>query len=302
MKAKKAKAPSAQIHDQGYERYEGPRLEQSRRFLIVARNVLTVAWRSRWGFKAPLVVGGLFVMALALRMYGAAQVSGIAAAGDPKLEQLPLRIVQESVPSMGLIGMIFAAVFGCSAVADDLKVGAFQFYFSRSLRTADYVIGKVLGITAILGIPFFVVPVLLALLRLALVEDTTQLGKVWTILPLAFVYGLLSSFVFAVPAIGLGAVFASRRMAQAAFVVYYVLVGFVASNIAHNTKATQVGLLNMLSNLVNVGGSLFGIEAPSTAPPAWQSLLALGGFCLLGLVGLMWRVSRAEVSSVGGGT
>ena len=46
------------IHDQGYQRYRGERLPQSRRFLVIARNVMAVAWKSRWGVKLPVLGAG----------------------------------------------------------------------------------------------------------------------------------------------------------------------------------------------------------------------------------------------------
>ena len=63
------KAPFAQIHDQGYERYTGARSEQGSRFWIVAKNVAAIAWRSRWAVKIPIVLTALTVMALAGVMF-----------------------------------------------------------------------------------------------------------------------------------------------------------------------------------------------------------------------------------------
>ncbi len=39
----------AEIHDLGYSRYVGARTAPGRRFLVIARNVLAIGWRSRWG-------------------------------------------------------------------------------------------------------------------------------------------------------------------------------------------------------------------------------------------------------------
>jgi hypothetical protein len=218
------KAPFAQIHEQGYERYTGARSEQGSRFWIVAKNVASIAWRSRWAVKIPIVLTALTVMALAGVMF-LSKGAQVPQPGSGQLVPIEVAIILGSTGWLTLLATILGTALGCSTVADDLKVGAFQFYFSRSLRANDYAIGKLLGVAAVVGVPLLVAPTLLALVRVGLCKDATELGETWAILPRAVAWGLSGTLTFTLVSIGLGAALANRRAAQAGFLVWYLVIG-----------------------------------------------------------------------------
>ncbi len=300
-----AQAPRAQIHDQGYERYTGPRREQSRRFWIVARNVVWTGLR-RWAVRVPAIASVFIFLVSGVFMFIARQFGGTMPVpkGVPDFDRLAGVLVQAGW-WLGWWGMVVGAAVGCTSISDDLRVGAFQFYFSRSLRSIDYGLGKILGICFLVGIPMLVVPSLLGLLRLGLTEDAGSLGKTWTVFPRAIAWGVLGTLVYALPAAGLGAAVVSKRTAQAGYVAYYMVVSFIALLLSKALKIPQLELIAFDHCWQNVGQWIFEIpENPNVppSPPAWQSMLALLGFIGLGAAGLVLRLRQADVSSVGGGS
>lgn len=292
---------SAQIHEQGYERYNGPRLEQSNRFWIVATNVASIAWRSRWAVKIPIVLAFLSFIGAAVFVYLNRNLE-VPVPPNRDLISVPVAIIVGMSGWLTFLGMIVGAALGCSTVADDLKVGAFQFYFSRSLRTIDYTTGKVLGVLAMVAAPMLAVPVLLALARLAFVDGAAELEKTWLIAPRAFAWGAVGATVFTLVPTGLGAAVANKRAAQAGYVAYYLIISTIAKVVARKTETPAVELLAIDATWLNVGRWIFELPMDPSAPEAWQSLAALLAFSALGFSGLWWRVRGAEVSSVGGGT
>ncbi|NUP06979.1 MAG: hypothetical protein HOW73_13075 [Polyangiaceae bacterium] len=292
--------PAAQIHDQGYERYTGSRSEQNGRFFIVAGNVVSQGLR-RWVVRVPLIFSAIITVFMIGGMLIGRLVPGAAKRG--------LEFGQLAVGAGWILGwwaMVIGAGIGCSTIVDDLRVGAFQFYFSRSLRTLDYGAGKVLGVLFLVALPMFVVPTLLSLVGVALSSDADEAAKHWPMIPRAIVWGALGAAVYTLPALGFGAAIVSKRAAQAGYVVYYLLAGAIANGLARVTKIPQLQLLAFDHCWINAGRWLFDVPAEarnlSPPPPAWQSLAAIGVFCGLGAFGLYLRLRKAEVSMVGGGS
>jgi len=57
------------IHDLGYEPYRGPKTPHAGRFWVIARNVFSVAWRSKWGVRLPLFATVGTVIAASVILY-----------------------------------------------------------------------------------------------------------------------------------------------------------------------------------------------------------------------------------------
>jgi len=72
------------------------------------------------------------------------------------------------------IGFITSLFVCASTVAGDVQSGAFTFYFARSVRPRDYVIGKLAGLTILLSLIMLAGPFLLAAVRLALSDDLSR--------------------------------------------------------------------------------------------------------------------------------
>ena len=292
---------TTQIHDLGYEAYRGPRMPPSRRFLVIARNMFGVAWKSRWGVKVPILYALGVTLAASVvmyvvrdRLFDMVRDRGVPI---PRADQ----IIFFAWNFLSLSGYILAAIIGCAAVANDLRMGAFQFYFSRPLRPRDYVLGKLLGVTLVVGVPMFCGPVLLALVRLLFADSLGHAAQLLAILPRAALLGVLGTAALTLPAMALGAVLAKRQPAQALFVVYFVVLTTAAKAMAELLRTPELSLLDIANDVEVIGRTLFGVALERNDPNPWLAGGTLAVVCGSSLAAIWWRVSRAETASLGGG-
>src|SRR5262249_6863744 len=281
--------------------YRGARTPPARRFLTVARNVFAVAWGSRWGVKLPFIisvstfVGASVVMYVARnRLFDMVRERG---APIPRAEQI---IFFAFTYGFELAAYVLAAVVACAAVANDLRLGAFQFYFSRPLRARDYLAGKLLGLALVIGVPLFTRPVLLAAVGVCSAEDAAQALSLLPVTPRAALLGLLGTAAFVLPPAALGALLGRRQPAQALFVVYFVVLTNAALAMAAVLKVPELSLLDVGHDVQVVGRALFGVGAGPPNPGPWPAAAALAVVCALSLAALWWRVAKAETSELGG--
>jgi ABC-2 type transport system permease protein len=290
----------AEIHDVGYATYRGPRTPPSRRFWVIAKNVFGVAWRSRWGVKFPFIVAAGTALTCSVIMYVLRNslVDKVRARGAPipRAEQ----IIFNGMIGFELAAYVLAAVVGCAAVANDLRLGAFQFYFSRPLRARDYLAGKLLGLALVIGVPMFCGPMLLAIVRLCFADDWGKAVSLLPVLPQAALLGILGTAAFVLPPVALGALIGKRQPAQALYIVCFVVLATAAEGMARVLEFPLLTLVDVRNDVDVVGRALFGVADiwPNLGP--WPAAAALAIICGLSVAILWWRVSRAETSELGG--
>jgi hypothetical protein len=289
---------NTEIHDLGVARYDGPRTAPAQRFRVIARNVFAIGWRSRWGVKLPLILALMTTAASSVAMYflrgelaDMVRQNGVPL---PRAEQ----IVYVASIFYEVSAFIIALTIGCRAVADDLRLGAFQFYFARALRPRDYVGGKLLGLALLVGIPMLAGPIVLALVRLVFAQSPAQALDLIGIVPRALALGTIGTAAYVLPAAGIGAVAGKRQAAQALFAVYWMLVAPAAVGLAQGLHAPWLRLGSVSSCLAVVGGGLFGVHFDRNLPPVWAGAAALFLYCGLGLGAVAWRVRGAETGSL----
>src|SRR5690606_4015333 len=117
---------------------------------VVMRNQLATSWKTWWRFKASLgiavlttcIAGGIMVVfsdRLVRGVVGMAAVT-LADAALPK-----------SIEWYSRAAFLVSLTIGARVVAGDLQSGAFTFYFARSVRPRDYVLGKLAGMAALMA-------------------------------------------------------------------------------------------------------------------------------------------------------
>jgi ABC-2 type transport system permease protein len=290
----------ATIHDLGYQRYQGTRLAQARRFLVIARQVVRSAWRQRWGVKLPVVLAAMTVMGSAVFMFAMRHkfAEMVRSRGVPL--PLPDQIIVMSGSFFEILAFVLAITVGCGTIADDLRAGAFHFYFARPLRPRDYVAGKLLGLCAVVAIPMLGGPFLLALIRLALADSSAELLRALPVVPRAIAYGAVGTLLYALPAAGLGALVGRRMPAQAAYAAYYIVVGGIVAGLAHALHAPALRAFALGADLEAVGRALFAVDAQPNTPPVLVAAAATAAFTLLGALAVWQRVRHAEAAGPGG--
>jgi hypothetical protein len=293
---------TGQIYDLGYKRYVGTRRSFETRWLVIMRHQLATSWRGWWRFKAWLICGLMATAVSGGVMYflSGEMIRMLAGFGGEQLK-LADAVLPISMRWYRPIGFIISLSVGATLVAGDVQSGAFTFYFARSVRPRDYVLGKLAGLSALVALVMLGGPLALAGVRLALSDDLDQLIALLPILYKALAVGALGTLVYAAVPLGFSAIVTNRRYALALWAVYYVVIGFLAQGIAFVTR-DEVAALDLGASLEMVMLNLFdarfrgrNIEFPTSV--AVISILAHAAVAI-GLV--FWRVRKAQHSGVGG--
>lgn len=94
-----------------------------------------------------------------------------------------------------IFAMLLAAIICADVIADDLANNSFVLYFSRPVRTGDYLLGKFVGLSLLMGIFCLLLPVLYVMVMIG-----TQTGSDYSgglkILGLTLVAGIVTSLYF----------------------------------------------------------------------------------------------------------
>jgi hypothetical protein len=296
------------IYTLGYERYQGPRRDLGTRFWIIARAVIRQAWKSTWGVKLPLVITAKVVVGGAVAMWllrhELVDMARMAAAefGAQSVLPVPEAALYMSVSVFSFLAFVLTTTVACRAIADDLRMGSFQFYFSRPLRVSDYVVGKLAGVLVVIGMPMLGGPVILALVRLLFARGAADAWAHADVLPRALAVGLVGTLAYAIVGLALGALVGRRVWAQAGFAIYYLIIGNLIELAAMKTGEPLLALLSIEANLTSLGVALLGAPLPprGVLPPAWAAATFTAVLVGLGLWIIGWRIRHAETAALGG--
>jgi ABC-type transport system involved in multi-copper enzyme maturation permease subunit len=292
------------IHDLGYQRYVGARLSVARRWRVVMRNQMATAWKTWWRYKAALAITVLAtcIAAGVMVIFSDKLVRGLIGATAVTLADAAL---PKSIEWYTRAGFLVSLTVGAHVVAGDRQSGAFTFYFARSVRPRDYVVGKLAGMLVLMAMIHLAGPLVLSLVRLGLAGDVDELVGMLHLVPKALAIGLLGALVFATVPVAFSALLAKPRHAIALWAAYYLVFGSVVSGLGHLESTSWLGALDLPTALDAVAYALFdlkffGMRALHLDPTiAVVSLLAHVGVAIA-IVSV--QVRRAHGHGVGGAT
>jgi len=293
------------IHDLGYQRYVGTRRTAATRWRVIVRNQLSIAWKTWWRYKAVLALAVIVTFVAGGFMYLASdqRVRAFGRAGIPQM--MKEVAIPVALQWYCRIAFLLSLTLSAGVVATDMQSGAFTFYFARSIRPVDYVIGKLAGMVLLVATITLAGPVLLAALRIGLSgDDTESLADALPVLLKVFAIGGLATLVYAAVPLGFSALVPNRRYALALWAAYYLVVGAMAIGIGYATSHS-LGALQLPSAIEAVTLRLFDVEilhGLDAKVPLSAGLISIGAHVVvaIGLVG--WRVRAAQQSGVGGAT
>ncbi|MDB4962033.1 MAG: hypothetical protein JWP01_2032 [Myxococcales bacterium] len=294
-------APAGTIHDLGYKRYAGTRRSSGTRWLVVMRNQVASSWKTWWRYKSALglavittfLAGGMmFILSdKVVRDFAGAAATTMADAALPKSIQWYTRAA-----------FLVSLTIGARVVAGDVQSGAFTFYFARSVRPRDYVIGKIAGMALLMTLINLAGPVVLALSRLGLSQSTDDLLATIHLVPKAIAVGLLGTLVFATVPVAFSALLSNGRYAMALWAAYYLVFGFMVSQIGRAANS-WVGALDLATALDAIALNLFDLHLFTGRAGRLDPQIALASVCahiVVAAVIVYVQVRRAHGSGVGG--
>ncbi len=287
------------IHDLGYARYVGERRAHGA-WRVIARHQLQHAWKTWWRWKIftliPLlttVSAGAMMYVSRNKVFEALRANGAAA-----------RLIDSLVPmtygfySKGAFALTLT--LAATSIARDQETGAFAFYFSRPVRPRDYIVGKLVGMTAVMASALLVGPVLLTIFRVAISDTMDERLRVLPWVGYAVLVGVVGSLVYAVSPMAMSALVGRRWVALGAWAGYWMfgiaIIAGVGSVAWKPLLAIDPGFA--LSNLALRLWGLSGADRNNSIG-LWPCLISLLAHAGVGTGLLYWRVSRQVHASVG---
>lgn len=294
---------AGQIHDLGYKRYGGTRRSLGSRWTVIMRHQLATAWRGWWRFKIWLIVALMMTATVAGVMYLTTnQTFQMLAGMAGSRVSFADGALAFFLPWYGRIGFV-AGLFLCSTVvASDVQSGAFTFYFARSMRPRDYLLGKLAALVTLMALLLLAGPMLLAILRLGLCRSTDEVLHTLPILSKAFAVGALGTLTYAVVPFGFSALIANRRYAMAVWIAYYVVLGAMAEAAGIFIQPV-IGALDLSTALGAVTLRLFefrmlGRHVVDT--PIHAALISIFVHTAIAVAIVRWRVRGEQHAGIGG--
>ncbi len=297
------------IHDLGYKRYAGTRRSTGTRWRVVMRQQIASAWKTWFRYKAWVGFAVITTCVAGMLMYLATYVPNLHVLSDVLVGGHGKHIELADVPLPNAIAWYCRGAFLCTltlgigVIANDMRSGAFTFYFSRSLRPTDYVLGKLAGLGFVMATITMAGPVLLAIMRLTLATSTDELWHLLPLIPKALAVGALTTLTYAAVPLAFSALLSHRGYALAAWAAYYVIAGEIAADGFSSTPA--ISAFDLPTAIRGVAFWLFDVE-----PIRGTAELAPIGACVISLaiqIGAAlaiayYMVRRASDSGVGGAT
>ena len=300
-----------EIHDIGYQRYEGPREGRSRALIALWINGMRTALGLGRGTRAKVLPILLFASAI----LPAAILVLIEAmgGGSPTAEGPSVHAIYDSI--VLILVLLFSAIIAPELLCADRRSQVLQLYLVRPLSSADYLAGRWLAFfTIVLALVYFGQSVLFIGLTLNAEEPLTYLRENWLEVPRFLAAGAIASvFATTIPLAVAG--FAARRAYAAAFVIGLIFISSAVANplVACTERQTHmeghvvvldrcepitgeyakwIGLLDLGSVPGHVNGKILGwvepsdlslqmAEFPAAVPIAWYVVLTVGPALLL---------------------
>lgn len=282
------------IHDIGYQRYAGPRLGR----LAAIQALYVHGLRSAFGLgrsaKAkifPWLVAGIMLL-----------VAVILAAVRSQINQVILTY-PAFADQMSLLIILFVAILAPQLVSRDLRAGTLPLYFSRPVRSADYVTAKYAAMASAIWL-LLAVPQFIMFLGAAFTTKTGFRG-VWNefgdLLP-GWGYSLLWALMFA----GIGLLVASftgkQAFAAGGIVAVFSMTAPVVGvlSLLPSTTAHELAFLASPMTLILVVGQwLFGADADNAIDfGRFGPVYAIEAVCLIAVCLLLLLARYRKVASL----
>lgn len=287
------------IYDLGYARYAGERRSHGT-WRVIARHQISYAWKTWWRWKIFTLVPLMTTVTVGVLMYVSRNKMFDALRANGAAVRLIDGLIPISYTFFRWSAFILTLTIASTSIARDQESGAFSFYFSRPVRPRDYVIGKLVGMVAIMSTALLAGPLLLAVFRVAVSDDMDERLRVLPWIGRTVLIGVLGAVVYAASPMAMSALIGRRWVALGAWAGYWVIgIAMVAGVASLGYKplfAIDPGIA-----IDNLALRLWGLEGKGQGVGvnliACVVSLCTHAAVMIGI--LYWRVSRQVASSVG---
>jgi len=268
------------VHKRSYHAYAGELTPRWSRFLIVSRYAFRNAWSSR-PLAAYFALCFSYPLAFALALYANHNQRLLALFHTSAFFDVNAKVFFHFLGVQGTLGFILTTLVGPGLVSPDLANNALPLYFCRPFSRAEYVLGKMFVLLALLSLVTWVPGAALFLVQSSLAGISWMSSNLW-IMGSIFLGSAIEILVFSLLALALSA-WIKRRMAAGAALLGVFFFGAGFGQAINAVLRTKYGFLIDLTKLIaRVEDQLFR-QRPSTGIPAadaWLVLVAIGVFCV----------------------
>ncbi len=294
------------IHDLGYKRYVGSRQAPSQRWRVIMRHQIATGWATFWRYKAWMIGAVIVtVVAAAFIFIATDRTFHLGRGVQTTFANMALPL---ALDWYGKLAFIVSLRIGVTVIAGDLQSGAFTFYFARSTRPVDYLLGKLTGYGVLVGGILIVGPFLVACMRLGLqgYDNLSDLAPQLWLLPETLAIGVIATIAYTAIPLGFSALIANRRYALGVWAAWYLIAGSIAGaigmvadlplgaiDIATSVKVITAKLLDAPG--LGAGAEMLHISATSCAISLAVQVTAAIAIVLV-------QLNHAQRTGVGGAT
>lgn len=277
------------IHDQSYRRYGGRRDLAGQAWMVIARSGIRTILRKR-------LFLGLLLMAWIPFVVGAVMVYLNASFPQFTLLAMTAQRFREFLGTQDIFVFFITIWVGAGLVANDKRANALQIYLSKPLTRTEYIIGKLVILSAFLLMVTWVPAILLLLLQLAFSGNFTFLRQNLYLFPAVTVFSCLQVLTSAFTILALSSLSKSSRYVAILYAGAYLFSHAVYGVIYAITGSTKMSWLSLPGNLNQIGDIVFRVQ-PRYSTPAVVSVLAMAVVIGVSLWVLERRVRGVEVVS-----
>jgi ABC-2 type transport system permease protein len=268
------------VHKRSYHAYAGELTPRWSRFLIVSRYASQSAFLSK-PLTAYFVLCFFYPLGCALALYMNHSERLLAMFHTSSFFAVDAKFFFHFLSVQGSLAFILTALVGPGLVSPDLANNALPLYLCRPFSRAEYVLGKMFVLLALLSLVTWVPGGTLFLIQSSLAGASWMWTNFWMAGSI-FLGSAIEILVFSLLALALSA-WIKRKLAAGAALLAIFFFGAGFGEAVNAVLRTKYGFLMNLAKLIaTVEDQLFrqlmrGVSAGS----AWAALLAICAFCLL---------------------
>jgi hypothetical protein len=267
------------------------------------RHQISTGWKKWWRYKLALGMAFITVCIAGGLMYFSTNkiVKNLGGPNDLGVTMADA-VIPLSFDFFCKAAFVLSLTLGSTIVASDTQSGAFTFYFVRSIKPRDYVLGKLAGYGFLVATIVLICPLVLVGLRLGLSQSKEELIDHLILIPKIFVTGVLATLMYTAMPLAASSLMKSRGIALALWAAYYIIVGGIFTAISISTGSV-IGALDLPLGLQSVVLQLFDlklIKGPFQPLPLVGTVIVILVQVVLA-IGVIWfQVSRDQKTGVGG--
>lgn len=275
------------IHDQGYRRYAGTRIEPGRAWAVIAKAGIRTLMSKR-AFLGLLLLAWVPFVIRAVQIYAAANV--------PRAEFLApdAQMFRQFLAQQEAFLFFITVYAGTGLIAGDRRANALQIYLSRPLTRLEYIFGKFAVLLSVLLMVTWVPALLLLVIQVAFAGSVTFLIQNLFLLPAITVFSFIQATTVGLAMLALSSLSKSSRYVG---VLYAGLIFFsqaIYGIVRGITRDSSLAWLSVSLDLEQIGDVIFRME-PRYHMPVWSAFLAIALLIAASAAILERRVRGIEV-------